>query len=324
MKKYDSTRNPLIHSFETETPKDIRACAVKRCCDAFKTGFSNLRNGNIKHFNLKYKKKTDKIQSFELTPKIISIKEGKLRIAPESFGDECVLKTHKSLKDLKIENNNIYIFILRCRNEYYVHLSIPTEPKACESLERIAGVDLGIRTYATVHSGNDTIIEYKHRSDLLKKFNLKINLLKYQKRKKRTRKKQITKQEKKKIDCLHWEFINHLLKNNDVIYLGDIKSDIYENIVKGGKIKFLNVAFNDLKFYILKQRLIYKASVQGKKVFLVPEHYTTKTCSCCGTINSIKEDMVGSKEVFECAHCKMVTGRDMNASKNMKLKGFFL
>jgi transposase len=55
-------------------------------------------------------------------------------------------------------------------------------------------------------------------------------------------------------------------------------------------------------------------------VFLVPEHYTTKTCSCCGTINN----KVGSKEIFECGECNLITGRDMNASKNMKMKGFFL
>jgi len=96
------------------------------------------------------------------------------------------------------------------------------------------------------------------------------------------------------------------------VYWGDIKS---HGIVKDGKNKFLNLAFNDLKFYQLKQRLLYKAYVYGKKVFMVPEHYTTKTCSCCGTINN----NVGSKEVFACGNCKMVTGRDMNASKNMML-----
>ena len=49
MKQYDSTKNPLINSFETNTPKDIRANAVKRCCDAFKSGFANLKNGNIRY-----------------------------------------------------------------------------------------------------------------------------------------------------------------------------------------------------------------------------------------------------------------------------------
>jgi IS605 OrfB family transposase len=321
MKQYDYTKNPLIHSFETNTPKDIRANAVKRCCDAFKTGFTNLRKGNIKHFNMKYKKKTDAIQTIELTPKIISIQSGNIRIAPEFFKEDCVFRCHnnskKRIMNLVIDHN---VDIVRRKKEYYIHFTVPTESQICEHYKNVAGVDLGIRTFATVHTNNEEttfLTEYKHRADLLRKFNMKINLLKSLKR---IRKKHIEKQEKKKknlVDRLHWTFVNHLLENNDVIYLGDIKS---HDIVNGGKNRALNLAFNDLKFFLLKQRLIYKASLCGKKVFMVPEQYTTKTCSCCGMINN----NVGSKEVFECDHCKMVTGRDMNASKNMKLKGLFL
>ena len=127
-------------------------------------------------------------------------------------------------------------------------------------------------------------------------------------------KKQFNKMEKRKsayVDGLQWDFINDLLNRNDVIYLGGIES---HDIVKGGKNKSINTAFNDLKFYQLK---MYKAYTKGKKVFIVPEQYTTKTCSGCGTLNH----KVGAKEVFECSHCNVVTGRDMNASKNIKMKG---
>ena len=176
MKQFEYIKNPLIRDFETETPKDIRACAVKRCCDAYKTGFANLRNGNIKYFNMTFKKKTDKIQSIELTPKIISIKNGIIKIAPEFFGKECNLKTHKKLN--YIINHNVDI--VRRYKEYYIHLSVNTEPTESK-LNTIAGVDPGIRTFATVHSHNENttiITEYKHNIDLLKKLNLKLNLLK--------------------------------------------------------------------------------------------------------------------------------------------------
>jgi putative transposase len=260
-----------------------------------------------------FKKKTEPIQCIELTPKIISIRNGTIKIAPDFFGKECNLKTHKPV-NYTIDHN---VDIVRRYKEYFIHLSIDVESLK-SSLITIAGVDPGIRTFATVHSHNDTttfITEYKHRADILKRLNLKLTLLKTLKR---IRKKQFKKLEKGKIDLvnnIHWDFINDLLSKNDIIYFGDIKS---HNIVKDGKNKILNLAFNDLKFHQLKQKLIYKASVAGKKVFLVPEHHTTKTCSCCGTINN----NVGSKEIFECNSCKLITGRDMNASKNMKLKGF--
>ena len=321
MKSYDSVKNPLIRDFELKTPKDIRANAVKRCCDAFTTGFSNLKKGQIKHFKLKYKKKSEKIQSIELTPKNIYIKNEKINILPETFGINCVLKTHKPLKNITIKNN---VDIIRKKNEYWVHILLPTEPIPQTSLERIAGVDPGVRTFATVYSydkENITITEYQHKIEVLKNLNRKLTILKDKRipKRKRRRKKHFNKIEKKKkdlVDKLHWDFINHLLQNNDVVYYGDIKS---HDIVKNGKNRVLNQAFNDLKFYQLKQRLLYKAYIYGKKVIVVPEHYTTKTCSCCGTINNT----VGSKEVFTCGNCETITGRDMNASKNMILKGMF-
>ena len=321
MKNYDSVKNPLIRDFELKTPKDIRANAVKRCCDAFTTGFSNLKKGHIKHFKLKYKKKSEKIQSIELTPKNIYIKNEKINILPETFGINCVLKTHKPLKNITIKNN---VDIIRKKNEYWVHISVPTEPISQTSLERIAGVDPGVRTFATVYSydkENIKIVEYQHKIEVLKNLNRKLTILKDKRipKRKRRRKKHFNKIEKRKedlVDNLHWDFINHLLKNNDVVYYGDIKS---HDIVKNGKNRVLNQAFNDLKFYQLKQRLLYKAYIYGKKVIVVPEHYTTKTCSCCGTINNT----VGSKEVFTCGNCDTITGRDMNASKNMILKGMF-
>lgn len=137
------------------------------------------------------------------------------------------------------------------------------------------------------------------------------------KKKFRIKKKNYYKVEKKKkdlVDKLHWDVINDLLKNNDVVYFGNIKS---HDIVKDGKNTKLNTDFNDLKFYQFKQRLLYKAYINGKKVYFVDEHYTTKTCSCCGDINN----NVGSKEVFKCNKCLNVTGRDFNASKNIKMKG---
>jgi IS605 OrfB family transposase len=323
MKEHSYVRNVNIQDFETFTPKDIRSNAVNRCCDAYKSGFTNLKRGNIKFFNLKFKKKTEKRQTIELTPKNISICGEDIKILPETFKEECFLhidkRNKRRIKGLKISTNTD---IVRTNGEYYLHLCIPTKPKEQVPLTRVAGIDMGLRAFATVHTSNvnnnDTCItEYKHRSDLLKKLNAKLDMLKVRER---VRKKQFKKIEKRKrdlVNLLHWEFINHILVNNDVLFYGDIKS---HDIVKGGRNKRNNRNFNDLKFYQLKQRLIYKASLYGKRVIVVPEHHTTKTCSCCGTI----DNKVGSKDTYLCSNCGMEVGRDANASKNIKMKGFLL
>lgn len=322
MKKYDYIKNTEVMDFELETPKDIRACAVNRCCDAYKTGFSNLRNGHIRFFKMHFKRKKEKAQTLEVTPKLFQITQNG-DFAMPCLGDDKILRVHnkmqKRLKLLTVDHN---VDIVRSNSGYYVHLSVATKATVLspDSYDTVAGIDLGIRTFGTGHinslkTNDTTIVEYKHRADLLKKWNQKIKMLKT--RQGRVRKKQFSKLEKAKkdlVDLLHWEFIKDILSRADVIYLGDIKS---HDIVSGGRNRTLNQNFNDLKFYQLKARLMYKAGLVGKRVELVPEPYTTKTCSCCGEINN----NVGSKEVFTCSSCHLVAGRDINASKNMKMKG---
>jgi putative transposase len=320
MKNFDYVKNPLLKEFELETPKEIRANAIKSLCDAIKSGISNLKKGHIKFFNMKYKTKKESNDIIELSKSCISLKNGVVKILPTFFKEECYLKisskNKKKHKDLIIDNN---ADITKKNGNYYLNILKKTEVKESIPIQRVCGVDPGVRTLATVYSTNqeqDVIItEYIHQKEALAKYTQKLKLLK--KNKKYYRKKQYNKQELKKkhlIDSIHWDLINHLLKENDVIYFGDIKS---HDIVNGNKNKTLNQSMNDLKFYVLKQRLKYKAFINQKKVIFVNEAYTTKTCSRCGTLNN----HVGSKETFHCSCCHLTTGRDINASKNIFMKG---
>jgi putative transposase len=78
----------------------------------------------------------------------------------------------------------------------------------------------------------------------------------------------------------------------------------------------LNTNINQLKFYQFKQRLLEKAKERGKTVVPTKEHYTTKICSFCGCIN----DPEASK-VYTCINCSVRMGRDVNAAKNILMKG---
>ena len=72
----------------------------------------------------------------------------------------------------------------------------------------------------------------------------------------------------------------------------------------------------NLKLYKFKQRLLFKAEEKNKKVFEVKEHYTTKTCSFCGSLNNPEKS-----KIYECKSCNIKIGRDINASKNILMKG---
>jgi putative transposase len=61
---------------------------------------------------------------------------------------------------------------------------------------------------------------------------------------------------------------------------------------------------------------MYKTKEWNKLLFVLPEEYTTKTCSCCGTLNDPK-----CSKIYYCEKCNIHMGRDVNASKNILMKG---
>jgi putative transposase len=318
--------NMNIKKFELNVSKEIRANAVKNLCEAYKTAIANLKAGNIKFFDISYKKKNSPNQCAELSSTDISLTKNGLKICPNKFKEHSYFKlgkrNAKKYKNFIINNN---CDLVKRNDGYYLALIIKTEIKENKIFENMCGVDPGIRTFLTCYSSKG-IVEYQHNSDYLKKLRNLLKELKDKKTKKvkkqkrkGLRKRTLTKidiKEKNFIDDLHWKSINSLLKNNDVIFFGDIKS---HNIVKDGKNRTLNRQMNQLKFYVFKQRLLYKALLHNKKVLMINEAYTSQCCSSCG--NLWKE--LKSSKIYRCQNkqCNLICDRDINASKNILMKG---
>ena len=309
--------NEGVYEWELKTPKEIRAEAIKDVCKAYKTAYTNLKKGNIKRFNVSFRKKKNVQQTMVIPKSFIKNKEGKLIIAPTFFKEEenpsisMGKKTMKKYKELKIEHD---CRLVKKHNEYWLFIPVSLEEKPNDvKWKNYCGIDPGERTFMTTF-GNQGCYEYEHNRYKITNVDKRIEI--YKKRKKQIKKCSYLKQERKKehlIDEIHWKTINALLENNDILFYGDIKS---HNIVRGNKNRKLNKGINNLKFYQFKQRLEFKASEQGKKVILVKEHNTTKTCSFCGTLNN-----PGCSKLYECKNCKKKVGRDVNASKNILMKG---
>ena len=69
-------------------------------------------------------------------------------------------------------------------------------------------------------------------------------------------------------------------------------------------------------FYRFKEILKYRCKTAGRKLVLVEEDYTSKTCGKCGEINY---DLQGEK-TFNCKCCKIAIDRDYNGARNILLK----
>ncbi len=317
-KTMKSSKNEGVREWETNTPKHIRGGAIDDVCKAYKTAIANLKLGHIKHFHLGFRKKKEPNKCLLLPKVLIKNRNGILSIAPTFLKSDSKIsmgkKTIKKHRNLVIEHD---CRLVKQKNIFWVIIPTPVEITEKKLPINYCGIDPGAKTFMTCF-GNNGCVEHKHNESVLQKQDKSIKQMKDRRRTKQSRvhKKKINRLEIRKanlVDELHWKTINILLKMNDFIFYGDIKS---HGIVKNGNNHTLNTDMNNLKFYKFKQRLLFKAIERGKKVYETQEHYTTKTCSFCGSMNT-----PGLSRVYECKNCKKKIGRDVNAAKNILMKG---
>jgi IS605 OrfB family transposase len=112
---------------------------------------------------------------------------------------------------------------------------------------------------------------------------------------------------------LHWKTISFLIENYDLIILPEFP---VQKMIKGKKIRrSTKRCMMMFSFYSFKQKLIWKASLYNKRVMIVDESYTSKTCGNCGKIN----DVQGS-ETYRCRDCFITMDRDCNGARNIFIK----
>lgn len=123
---------------------------------------------------------------------------------------------------------------------------------------------------------------------------------------------------KNMVNDLHWKAISFLVRNYDTILYPDYR---ISGMVKSHKLnkmtKRLMYMFSSYKF---KERLIWKCKLAGKKLVIVNESYTSRTCGICGLV---KDDLGGS-EVFHCDNCRISLDRDAHAARNILIKNIRL
>lgn len=188
------------------------------------------------------------------------------------------------------------------------------------------GVDLGIKTLATVSDGTivpniKTFRRVRILNKRLKRLQRKVSR-KYHINKcdKHNKTKNIVKLERQ-IKLIHRSItnirINHIRKFvSDLVKKQPQYIAIEDLNVKGMmKNKHLAKDIANCSFYTIKEHLIRKATERCIVVRLVDRFYpSSKTCSNCG---HYKKDLKLSQRVYHCSHCQENIDRDFNASLNI-------
>ena len=188
------------------------------------------------------------------------------------------------------------------------------------------GIDLGIKTLATVSDGTTipnikTFRRVRILNKRLKRLQRKVSR-KYliNKCNKHNKTKNIIKLERQ-IKLIHRSLsnirINHIRKFVSELVKKQPQYIAIEDLnVKGMmKNKYLAKDISNCSFFTIRKHLIRKATERRIAVRLVDRFYpSSKTCSNCG---SYKKDLKLSQRVFCCNHCQEKIDRDFNASLNI-------
>ena len=188
------------------------------------------------------------------------------------------------------------------------------------------GIDLGIKTLATVSDGTilPNIKAFRRVRILnkrLKRLQRKVSR-KYliNKCNKHNKTKNIIKLERR-IKLIHRSLknirINHIRKFVSELVKKQPQYIAIEDLnVKGMmKNKYLSRDIANCSFFTIREILIRKATERRIAVRLVDKFYpSSKTCSNCG---SYKKDLKLNQRVFHCNNCQEKIDRDFNASLNI-------
>lgn len=304
--------NTDINDWELETPKDIRAGAIRDMIKNHKTAFSNLKNNNIKGFKMGFCSKKD-TPSIEIPKSALKNNKG-LFLYKSYIPDKIKVGRREKMN---------FSFDYDCRlqlknNQWFLLVPIKTKVSKIEDRLGYCSLDPGVRTFQTVYS-EEMVVQIKIRKELIKKLQTKLDCFQSLRDKKiisryrfRRKERRIYTRINNLIDDLHHKTCNFLTKTFNHIILPIFES---QKMTKGSKIRGLNRDLLQLKHFLFKERLKAKCELRQCSLDICTEEYTSKTCGVCGKLTS-----VNGKDVFTCDYCDLVIDRDVNGARNIAIK----
>jgi putative transposase len=191
--------------------------------------------------------------------------------------------------------------------EWFVNIAVRVKREPSELPAKAVGIDLGLRTIATVSDGQ-TLEAGRWAQNMADKL---------ASAQRRGHKKQAKRLHRKAANCrkdaLH-KFSRKLVNECGAIYIGDVSSS---KLVKTKMAK----SVLDSGWGMLRTMLQYKGHQAGCIVETVNESFTTRACSCCGSLTGPSGRTGLVVREWTCADCGTVHHRDINAARNILARG---
>ena len=229
------------------------------------------------------------------------------------------IKSNEQLPDILMYSSRLKKTAI---NKYFISLPLPLdENQINEKEQNIIFIDPGVKCFLTGYDPKGKIIQWGEndigRIARLLHYKRKIQSSKSsksinskKKRKLRIAELRISDKIKNLVLDMHKKLAKWLCENYSKIYIPRLNFHKMKKLNSKEKAKMASL--NQCAFV---DRLIWKSREFKCKIYEVPEDYTSKTCSNCG---SLKTELKG--RTYNCKCCNKIFDRDINASKNIMLK----
>ena len=322
--KYDEKRNEIPKpDWWNKVHSRIPRGASNKFVSSLNSAISNYRNGNIKHFKMKYMSKKNPTDYVHFEDEHFPSFIRKIK-SNYWFTDRQGRRKRISFSDVDTKKRGIEIIYEKSTGKYFLHYPVerdwfPTEDRRSDNQarfvyrgRRVISLDPGVRKFLVGYDprGKAIFIGEGAQEQLIK---LLYRIDKTQGIQKRLLWKKI----KNLVQELHWKAISFLIENYDVIILPDFR---VSQMIRGKKLgKMTKRMMCMFSFFSFKEKLNYKCDVYKKKLIIVDESYTSCTCGRCGKINDVK-----GKETYNCDACGLEIDRDVGGARNIFIKNVSL
>ena len=221
----------------------------------------------------------------------------------------------KCYEDLRFEGKTNSVVVNKRAGMYFAVINIETNniPTKSEN-QAVVGIDLGIKTLATLSDG--TVFEnpkaLKSNLKCLKRLQRGLSR-KVKGSNNRKRQQQRLAKKYYKVSCIRSNALHqatsYITKTYGTIVLEGLNVKGMSKNIK------LSQAISDVGFGEFRRQIEYKAKWNGVDVVIANRFYpSSKLCSCCG---HKKEVLKLSERTYNCSNCGASIDRDLNASKNL-------
>ena len=296
--------------------------SVSHCIAMYKSAYTNLERGYIKEFYIKDLSIDKNRYNLVIEPQSFSKKINGIftstlghmnskRSLKNIFKHNCILQYQK--------NTNRY-FIIAPQDKQITFLKGSERYKKC-------GVDLGIRTFATIYTPEKVIEISNNTNKVMDMYLKKMDNINSQKDKNILKKKLYDKilerygnKIRHRVNDLHKKVAVFLTSNFKEINLGKFSTKCMISNTTSNLKDIVKRRAQTLSFYKFNEFIQLMGKKYDCKVHVLDEYKTSMTCHSCKNENR----NVGSSKIYNCVNkqCKIKLGRDVNASINIYNGGF--